>query len=63
MMNYEAQLLTEARRAVAVYPEYRCEIIECYQLARCEIEDGESAHHEFELFMNSIDQIHQEVKA
>jgi hypothetical protein len=59
-MDYEAQLLAEARRAVAVYPEHRCEIIECYQLARCEIEEGESAAHEYELFMGSINQIREE---
>jgi hypothetical protein len=59
-MDYEAKLLAEARRAIAVYPEHRCEIIECYQLAQCEIEEGESAAHEFGLFMSSLNEIRKE---
>jgi hypothetical protein len=61
MMNYEVKLLAEARRAVAVYPEHQCEIIECYQLAQCEIEEGESAAHEFGLFMSSLNEIRKEI--
>ena len=46
MMDYEDQLLAEARKAITAYPEHRCEIIESYHLARAEIESGESAAHE-----------------
>ena len=59
MMDYEAHLLAEARKAVTVYPEYRCEIIDLYRLAVGEIEDGESAAHEYELFMGSVQEIKQ----
>jgi hypothetical protein len=61
-MDYEAKLLAEARRAIAVYPEHRCEIIESYQLAQCEIEEGESAAHEYGLFMSSLNEIRKETR-
>jgi hypothetical protein len=60
MMDYEAQLLAEARKAIAANPEHRCEIVELYTLAVGEIEEGESAAHELELFMGSINQIREE---
>ena len=58
-MDYESELLQEARRAIAECPESRCEIIELYTLAVGEIQDGESAAHEYELFMGSINEIKQ----
>jgi hypothetical protein len=58
-MDYEAELLVEARKAIANHPEHRCEIIDLYTLAVGEIEGGESAAHEYELFMGSIQQIKQ----
>jgi hypothetical protein len=58
-MDYEAELLAEARKAIAKHPEHRCEIIDLYTLAIGEIEDGESAAHEYELLMGSIQQIKQ----
>jgi hypothetical protein len=60
MMDYEAQLLAEARKAITAFPAHRCEIIDLYTLAAGEIEDGESAAHEYELFMGSINQIREE---
>ena len=58
-MDYEAELLAEARKAVAQLPECRCEIIDLYQMAMGEIEDGGSAAHEHELFMGSVEEIKQ----
>jgi hypothetical protein len=58
-MDYEAELLQEARKAIAECPDKRSEIIELYRLAMDEIEDGESAAHEYELFMDSIQEIKQ----
>jgi hypothetical protein len=58
-MDYEAELLQEARKAIAECPDKRSEIIELYRLAMDEIEDGESAAHEYELFMGSIEEIKQ----
>jgi hypothetical protein len=58
-MDYEAELLVEARKAIANHPEHRGEIIDLYTLAVGEIEDGESAAHEYELFMDSIQEIKQ----
>ena len=58
-MDYEAELLNEARKAIAQYPEHRSAIGQLYALAMCEIEDGESAAHELELFQGSMDEIKQ----
>jgi len=59
-MDYEAELLQEARNALANHPEHRCEIIDLYRLAISEIEDGGSAAHEYELFMGSVDEIRKQ---
>jgi hypothetical protein len=56
-MDYEAQLLAEARKAIAACPDKRSDIIELYRLAMDEIEGGESAAHEYELFMDSLKEI------
>ncbi|VGO18801.1 hypothetical protein [Pontiella sulfatireligans] len=56
-MDYEAELLSEARKAIAAHPDHRCEIIDLYTLAVSEIEDGGSAAHEYELFMGGINEI------
>ena len=58
-MDYEAELLQEARKAIAECPEQRSKIIDLYTLAVGEIEDGESAAHEYELFMGSMEEIKQ----
>jgi hypothetical protein len=58
-MDYEAELLSEARKAIAACPDKRSDIIELYRLAMDEIGDGESAAHEYELFMGSIEEIKQ----
>jgi hypothetical protein len=58
-MDYEAELLAEARKAIAECPKQRSKIIDLYQMAVGEIEDGESAAHEYELFMGSINEIKQ----
>ena len=50
-MDCKEQLLAAARKAVADRPDCRCEIIDLYRLAISEIEDGESAAHEYELFV------------
>jgi hypothetical protein len=56
-MDYEAELLQEARKAIAECPEQRSKIIDLYRMAVGEIEDGESAAHEWELFQGSINEI------
>jgi len=58
-MDYEAELLAEARKAIQEYPEHRSEILDLYQMAMGEIEEGESAAHEYELFMESLEEIKQ----
>ena len=58
-MDYEVELLAEARKAITALPEHRCEIIDLYRLAISEIEAGESAAHEYELFMGGIMEINQ----
>ena len=58
-MDYEAELLLEARKALRKHPEHRCEIIDLYQMAMGEIQDGESAANEYELFMGSMGEIKQ----
>ena len=58
-MDYLAELLQETRRAIVECPEHRCEIIELYTMAMGEIQDGESAAHEYELFLGSIEEIKQ----
>ena len=60
MMDDREQLLVDARRAVAELPCSRYEIIDLYRLAISEIEEGESAAHEHELFMGSVDKIRKE---
>jgi hypothetical protein len=45
-MDYEAELLQEAKKAIVEFVEQRSKIIELYRLAIGEIEDGESAAHE-----------------
>ena len=56
-MDYEAELLSEARKAIVDHPEHRSAISQLYALAMCEIEDGESAAHEYELFLGSMEEI------
>ena len=58
-MDYREELLSEARKATAEFPEQRSKIIELYRLAMAEIEDGESEGGEYELFMGSIEEIKQ----
>ena len=59
-MNDRKQLRIEACAAIAELPECRCEIIDLYSLAVSEIEDGESAAHEYELFVGSVDEMRKE---
>ena len=59
LMDYEAELLQEAKKAIANNPEHRCEIIDLYSLAMGEIQEGGSACNEYELFMGSVDEIKQ----
>ena len=58
-MDYVAELLAEARKVLAECPGHRSEIIDLYQMAIDEIQEGESAAHEYELFMGSVDEIKQ----
>ncbi len=58
-MDYEAELLSEAKKAIVECPEQRSKIIDLYSLAVGEIEDGGSEAHEYELFMGEIDEIKQ----
>lgn len=58
-MDYLAELLSEARKAIAECLEHRSKIIDLYTLAVGEIEDGGSEAHEYELFMGSINEIKQ----
>ncbi len=58
-MDYVAELLSEARKAIVECPEHRSKIIDLYSLAVGEIEDGGSEAHEYELFMGEIDEIKQ----
>ena len=62
-MDYEAELLAEARKAIHECPEHRCEIIDLYTLAMGEVADGESAAHEYELFMGSILEINNDINS
>ncbi|VGO14094.1 hypothetical protein PDESU_02651 [Pontiella desulfatans] len=59
-MDYEKQLLIEARAAIRELPNHRCEIIDLYTVATGEIEEGGSAAHEYELFVGSVDEIRKE---
>ena len=56
-MDYLAELLLEARKAIASNPDHRGEIIDLYTLAVDEIQEGGSAAHEYELFMGSVEEI------
>jgi hypothetical protein len=56
-MQDEAELLKEARKAIEEHPEQKTDIIDLYRLAVNEIEDGGSAAHEYELFMDSLQQL------
>ena len=58
-MDYAAELLAEARKALSECPGHRSEILDLYQMAMGEIEEGESAAHEYELFMESVGEIKQ----
>jgi hypothetical protein len=59
-MDYEKQLLIDARAAIREFPDHRVEIIDLYTVAVDEIEQGGSAVHEYELFMDSISAIRKE---
>lgn len=59
-MDYEKQLLAEARAALRSLPEHRCEIIAAYDLAVSEMEDGASAGGEYELFTSRIAELREE---
>ena len=56
-MDYEEQILLEAKKAIEQYPDKRSEIVDLYQMASEAIEDGESAAHEYELFMGSLGEL------
>ena len=58
-MNYEAELLLEARKAIEECSEQRSKIIDLLSLAIDEIEDGGSPSHEYELFQDSVEEIKQ----
>ncbi len=58
-MDYEAELLKEARRAINEHPRLRSDIIDLYRLAMDEIEDGGSPAHEYELFVDSLNELKQ----
>ena len=57
MDDYEVALLKEAGKAIAQHPEVRSQIVDLYRLAIDEIEEGESAAHEYDLFMGSLELI------
>jgi hypothetical protein len=57
MEDYEVGLLKEAGKAIAQHPEARSQIVDLYRLAIDEIEEGESAAHEYDLFMGSLELI------
>jgi len=57
MDDYEVVLLKEAGKAIAGHPEARSEIVELYRMAIDEIAEGGSAFHEYELFMEGLDEI------
>ena len=59
-MDCGKQLLIDARAAIREFPDHRVEIIDLYTVAISEIEDGGSAAHEYELFMDSISAIRKE---
>ena len=59
-MDYREQLLTTARKAIVELPRCRSEIVDLYRLAVGEIEAGESAAHEYELFVGSVDEMRKE---
>lgn len=56
-MDYEAELLSEVKKAIQECPEHRREIIDLYSMAVDEIQDGGSAAHEYELFVGGIQEI------
>ena len=58
-MDYMAELLREAKRAIEEMPDHRADIIDLYRMAVDEIEDGGSDAHEYELFMSSVEEIKQ----
>ena len=58
-MDYLAELLLEAKKAIKEMPDRRADIIDLYRLAVDEIEEGESDAHEYELFLGSIEEIKQ----
>ena len=58
-MDYEAELVAETRKVLGECPGHRSEILDLYQMAMSEIEEGESAAHEYELFMDSVGEIKQ----
>jgi|1_EtaG_2_1085319.scaffolds.fasta_scaffold02715_17 hypothetical protein len=51
------ELLIYCTNYAAQYPQHAQEIMDFYQLALDEVEDGESEDHEVELCMESIQQL------
>lgn len=58
-MDYQAELLQEARKAIAEHPEHRSKIIDAVDWTLMEMDDGESEAHEYELFMGRLDEIRE----
>lgn len=48
-------LITYAKNRIKEFPQHQEEIIDLVDLARCEIDDGESEDHEVELAISDID--------
>lgn len=55
--TYINELCTYARQASKQYPQHAEAIRELVHLVLCEIDAGESEHHEVELAIESIDEL------
>jgi len=49
-----------SNRMIAMYPDLKDQILDLYDLAEMEIDDGASPQNEYELFVNSVDDLIRE---
>lgn len=56
----EDPMLDFAKSKIAEHPNYRETIIDFYDLAKCEIEDGGSYENEFSHFRSAVEDLFEE---
>ena len=61
MVTDLSELINHIKELISKYPHFKGDLIDIYQMAKDEIEEGGSEHHEIELAVESINELIGEV--